>query len=110
MKKINLFLILSTLTFIFASNIQDTKGIMSVEKQLLAKQLEYKNAVRNGESIDLSDYVILKEKSNQMNDSRDECYDFDTEDECIAAGCMWDAEEGCYRGDDEDWFRRIQNI
>ena len=104
MKRINSLLILSILTFVFASSNQKADGVLSLKKQLLAKQLEYKNAVKNSEPVDLNDYGILKEKSNQLNNFRNECYDFDNEDECIIAGCMWDDEEGCYRGsDDEDW-------
>ena len=63
MKKINLFLIISTLTFIFAAHSQETKGVYSVKKQLLAKQLEYKNAIKKGDPINMHDYKILKEKT-----------------------------------------------
>ena len=41
MKRINLLLILSILTFIFASSNQEANGVLSLKKQLLAKQLEY---------------------------------------------------------------------
>ena len=36
------------------------------------------------------------------------CENFDSEEECIIADCMWDPERGCYDldsndGDDNDW-------
>ena len=80
MKRINLLLILSISTFVFASSNQEADGVLSLKKQLLAKQLEYKNAIKNSEPINLSDYGILKEKSDQLNNFRNECYDFINED------------------------------
>ena len=37
------------------------------------------------------------------NDFEDECRYFESEDECVEAGCNWDDEEGCYRNEDNDF-------
>ncbi len=36
-------------------------------------------------------------------DWEDECRLLETEEDCVESGCMWDAEEGCYKGDEEEW-------
>ena len=54
------------------------------------------------ETLDCAD--IFDDSGN--DDWEDECRQYETEDECLAADCEWDDEEGCYRhdgGGDDGW-------
>ena len=66
MKKINLLLIFFLLfgTVLLADNSGNINeyGAKSVQKFLEAKQIEYKNSVKNNESVNAEEYKILVKK------------------------------------------------
>ena len=70
MKKINLLLIFFLLfgTVLLADNSGSINeyGAKSVQKFLEAKQIEYKNSVKNNESVNAEEYKILVKKLFQI--------------------------------------------
>ena len=45
---------------------------------------------------------IRSDEDYEEDYQEDECRYFEFEDECLAAGCEWDGEDGCY-GEDGEW-------
>ena len=70
MKK-NISVLLSIFLFtsiLLSNNVENLKpkGILSVQKFLESKQIEYKNSVKNNESVNIEEYKILIEKLSQI--------------------------------------------
>ena len=47
-------------------------------------------------------FCIRNEWNDDGGDWENECRYFQSEDECIASGCLWNDEEGCYDGGNGD--------
>ena len=68
------FLIFTSIIFSYNSENLEPDGIKSVQKFLESKQIEYKNSIKNNESVNIEEYKILTTKLSQIKNykSRDQ--------------------------------------